>query len=300
MCYYNCEPSPFLSSKQRLFFIEKNICYDIISDIIGVYGFHKYNWRTNMKTRLKDKLDKGIPVIGTFSKITDPAIIEVMGFAGLDFAIIDMEHGPITVESAQNSVRAAELVGISPIIRVTSNDPEQILRCLDIGAEGVEVPQIRNANDAKLMASSSRFHPKGDRGVCRYVRSGRYSSMDRHEYFKMANERTITIAHLEGIEAINNLDEIMEVDGVDILFIGPYDLSQSVGVPGEVSNPLVLNQMEKVITRAKSAKKLVGTFADDVESAKRWLNAGIMYMAISVDVGIFYNACRNIVTSLAE
>ncbi len=253
-----------------------------------------------MKTLLRDKLDRGLPVIGTFSKITDPAVIEIMGLAGFDFAIIDMEHGPITVETAQNSVRAAELAGISPIIRVSSNDPVHILRCLDIGAEGVEVPQIRNADDARLMASSARFHPKGERGVCRYVRSARYSSMDRHEYFKMANERTITIAHLEGIESVKNLDEIMQVDGVDILFIGPYDLSQSVGVPGEVNNPLVLQQMEKVIAKAKSAGKLVGTFADDVESAKRWLKAGIMYVAISVDVGIFYNACKNIVTKLSE
>lgn len=253
-----------------------------------------------MKTLLKDKLDKGLSVIGAFVKITDPAVIEIMGLAGFDFAIIDMEHGPISFETAQNSIRAAELTGISPIIRASENDPVQILRCLDIGAEGVEVPQIRNAEDAKLMASSARFHPKGDRGVCRYVRAAAYSSMERQKYFKMANDRTVTIAHLEGIEAVNNLDEIMAVDGVDILFIGPYDLSQSVGVPGEVNNPLVIRQMEKVIEKAKSAGKLVGTFADDIESAKRWMDAGVKYIAISVDVGIFYNACRNIVTSLSK
>jgi 4-hydroxy-2-oxoheptanedioate aldolase len=253
-----------------------------------------------MKTRLREKLENGVPIIGSFVKITDPAIIEIMGLAGFDFAIIDMEHGPITVETAQNSVRAAELAGISPIIRVSSNDPVQILRCLDIGAEGVEVPQIGNAEDARIMVSAARFHPKGERGVCRYVRAAAYSSMDRHEYFKMANERTITIAHLEGIEAVKNLDEIMAVDGVDILFIGPYDLSQSVGVPGEVSHPLVLQQMEKVIEMAKLAGKLVGTFADDIQSAQRWMKAGVMYIAISVDVGIFYNACRNIVTSLSK
>ena len=94
--------------------------------------------------------------------------------------------------------------------------------------------------------------------------------------------------------------EIMAVDGVDILFIGPYDLSQSVGVPGEVNHPLVLQQMEKVIATAKSAGKLVGTFADDIQSAQRWMKAGVMYIAISVDVGIFYNACKDIVTSLSK
>jgi 4-hydroxy-2-oxoheptanedioate aldolase len=253
-----------------------------------------------MKNLLREKLDKGHSVIGSFVKITDPAVVEIMGLAGFDFAIIDMEHGPISVETAQNSIRAAELAGISPIIRVNENDPAQILRCLDIGAEGVEVPQIGNAEDAKAMASASRFHPRGDRGVCRYVRAARYSSMDRHKYFQMANERTVTIAHLEGLEAVKNLDEIMAVDGVDILFIGPYDLSQSVGVPGEVTHPLVLKQMEEIITRSKEAEKLVGTFADDVASARRWMEAGVMYVAISVDVGIFYEACKNIVTQLSK
>lgn len=253
-----------------------------------------------MKGHLREKLESGNPVIGSFVKITDPAIVEVMGKAGFDFAIIDMEHGPISVETAQNSIRAAELTGISPIIRVSRNDPVEILRCLDIGAEGVEVPQIRDAEDARTMVTAARFHPMGERGVCRYVRAASYSCMDRHEYFKMANEKTLTIAHLEGVVAVKNLDEIMAVDGVDVLFIGPYDLSQSIGVPGEVTHPLVLRQMEKVIAAARAAGKLVGTFADDIESAKRWMEAGVMYIAISVDVGIFYDACRNIVDCLSE
>jgi len=253
-----------------------------------------------MKDNLRTKLDKGIPVIGSFVKITDPAIVEIMGKAGMDFAIIDMEHGPINVQTAQNLIRAAEVSGISPIIRVGKNDPVEILRSLDIGAEGVEVPQIGDAEDAKVMVSAARYHPEGDRGVCRYVRAAGYSSMERHQYFQMANERTITIAHLEGVRAIQNLDEIMAVKGLDILFIGPYDLSQSVGVPGEVSHPLVIKQMETVIASAKKAGKLLGTFADDIAAAKRWIDAGVMYMAISVDVGIFYNACKEIVKGLSK
>lgn len=253
-----------------------------------------------MKNNLRSKLGEGKPVIGSFVKITDPAVVEIMGRAGMDFAIIDMEHGPYNIQTAQNSIRAAEVVGISPIIRVGKNDPVDILRALDIGAEGVEVPQIGDAEDAKLMASASRYHPMGDRGVCRYVRAAGYSSIERHKYFETANQRTVTIAHLEGVKAIRNLDEIMAVEGLDILFIGPYDLSQSVGVPGDVTHPLVLKQMEEVIAKAKKAHKILGTFADDIAAAKRWMDAGVMYIAISVDVGIFYNACRNIVEGLSK
>ena len=253
-----------------------------------------------MESSLRKKLEEGRPVIGSFAKITDPAVVEIMGRAGFDFAIIDMEHGPLTFETAQNLIRAAEVACISPIIRVSENDPVLILRSLDIRAEGVEVPQIRNAEDASQMTSAARFFPMGDRGVCRYVRAAAYSSMDRQDYFRTANQRTITIAHLEGVEAVSNLDEIMSVDGLDILFIGPYDLSQSVGVPGEVNHPSVLKQMEKVIAAAKTAGKLVGTFADDVSAAKRWMDAGVMYIAISVDVGIFYDACKDIVARLSE
>ncbi|MBD3184560.1 aldolase [Candidatus Poribacteria bacterium] len=251
-----------------------------------------------MENHMKSKLKAGKTVIGSFLKITDPAVIEIMGRAGFDFGIIDMEHGPIGYETAQNLIRAAEVAGICPIIRVSENDPVCILRALDIGAQGVEVPQIRSAKDAKKTAESARYFPEGKRGVCRYVRAARYSSMERQEYFRKANESVLTIVHLEGIEAIENLDSIMSVDGVDILFIGPYDLSQSVGVPGQVSHPSVIEQMEKVITRAKDADKIVGTFADDISAAKRWLDVGVMYVAISVDVGILYDACRNMVTGL--
>ena len=247
---------------------------------------------------LKRTLEEGKNVFGPFMKFTDPAAVEIMGFAGFDFVIIDAEHGPISMQSAQNMIRAAETANITPIIRVSSNDEALILRALDIGAQGIEIPQINSKSQAIKAVKSVKYSPQGERGVCRYVRAANYSSMDKFKYFKSANEETMIIAHIEGVEGINNLDEILSVPGIDVIFIGPYDLSQSLGIPGEVNNPLVTEKMKEVVLKCKQNKIAVGTFADDIKTAKFWVSLGVQYMAFSVDVGILYDISKTIVNKL--
>ena len=250
------------------------------------------------KNNLKEALEEGKNVFGPFMKFTDPAAVEIMGFAGFDFVIIDAEHGPISIQSAQNMIRAAETANITPIIRVSSNDEALILRALDIGAQGIEIPQINSKSQAIKAVKSVKYSPQGERGVCRYVRATNYSSMDKFKYFKSANEETMIIAHIEGVEGINNLDEILSVPRIDVIFIGPYDLSQSLGIPGEVNNPLVTEKMKEVVLKCKQNKIAVGTFADDIETAKFWVLLGVQYMAFSVDVGILYDISKTIVNKL--
>jgi len=253
-----------------------------------------------IENSLKRILNEGEIALGPFLKFTDPAAVEIMGFAGFDFVIIDTEHGPISMQSAQNMIRAAETVNITPIIRVANNDESLILRALDIGAQGVEIPQINCKFDALRAVKSVKYSPQGERGVCRYVRAANYSSMDKFKYFKSANEETMIIAHIEGIEGINNLDEILSVPGIDVIFIGPYDLSQSLGIPGQVNHPLVTEKMKEVVSKCKINKVSVGTFADDIKTAKSWISLGVQYMAFSVDVGILYNASKNIVNEMKK
>lgn len=252
------------------------------------------------KNNLKEVLKEGKNVFGPFMKLTDPAVVEIMGFAGFNFVIIDTEHGPISIETAQNMIRAAESVNITPIIRVGSNDEALILRALDIGAQGIEIPQINSRSDALQAVKSVKYSPQGERGVCRYVRAANYSSMDKFKYFESANKETMIIAHIEGVEGINNLDEILSVSGIDVIFIGPYDLSQSLGIPGQVNNFLVVEKMKEVVLKCMQNKVAVGTFADDVETAKSWVSLGVQYMSFSVDVGILYNASKNIVGKLKK
>jgi 4-hydroxy-2-oxoheptanedioate aldolase len=252
------------------------------------------------KNYLKKALQDGKVVFGPFLKITDPAVVEIMGFSGFDFVIIDEEHGPISMERAQNMIRAAESVNITPVIRVGNNDEAVILRALDIGAQGIEIPQVNSKSDAVRAVKSVKYSPQGERGVCRYVRAANYSSMDKFEYFKSANDETMIIAHIEGVEGVNNLDEILSVPGIDVIFIGPYDLSQSLGIPGEVNHPLVTEKMQEVVSKCKENKVAVGTFADDVETAKSWVSLGVQYMSFSVDVGILYEASKKIIRQLKD
>ena len=204
-----------------------------------------------------------------------------------------MEHGPVSLETMQNNVRAAQIAGMLPIIRVRDHLPESVSQALDIGAGGVQIPQITSAEEAKAAVHAAKYYPEGERGVCRFVRAANYSSMERNIYFKGANE-TILILQLEGKEAIGNLDEILDVSGYDILFVGPYDLSQSLGVPGDVTNPLVIQQIQNIVIKARERNIIVGTFLDKLDDLDLWKKLGLQYFCYSVDIGIYYEACRDL------
>lgn len=242
----------------------------------------------------KKRLKAGEYVCGPFMKTGDPAFVEASGFAGFDFCILDMEHGPVSLENMQNNIRAAQISGLIPIVRVRDKSPESVSQPLDIGAFGIQVPQVSTPDEAREVLRYARFFPSGDRGVCRFVRAAGYSLKERKDYFREANE-TIVILQLEGTEAISNLDEILKVEGYDILFIGPYDLSQSLGVPGDTMNPIVVDAMKEIISKAVRKGVAVGTFVDSAETLEFWRAAGVQYLSYSVDVGIYAEACRTIV-----
>ena len=246
----------------------------------------------NFRQKLKDDF-----VLGVFSKTSDPAFIEIMGHSGIDFVIIDLEHSSNSVQTVQNLIRAAEVAKIFPVVRVKEDNSSIIGEVLDIGAGGIQVPQINDSEMAEEIIRLSRFSPEGMRGVCRFVRAADYSSMDRFRYFKVSNEAVI-ILQLEGEEAIRNIDGILDVPGADIIFVGPYDLSQSLGVPGEIDHPVVVEKMKEIVEKSIQKGAAVGTFVDTIENAEKWRELGVKYISYSVDVGIFYEKCVEIVQKI--
>lgn len=252
--------------------------------------------KTELLRKFKNKLAEE-PVIGIFSKTSDPGIIEVLGISGFDFVILDMEHGPNDYKCIENLVRAAENSSLAPIIRVAENNPGLIGKALDTGAIGVQIPNISSSEDAINAVAAARFHPHGNRGVCRFVRNADYGSVVTSQYFDSSNE-CIVCLQIEGKEAIDCLDEILMIEGIDILFIGPYDLSQSLGIPGDIQNKLIWTSIGIIAEKAKRKNITLGIFLDDINKKENLMNNGINYIAYSVDMEVIRDCCTEIVRML--
>lgn len=246
----------------------------------------------SFKNKIKEKA-----VWGCFSKTTDSSFVEAMAIAGADFVILDMEHGPITTETLKSHIMSLKATQTLAIVRVEGADSKTIGKALDLGADGVQVPSVSNAEEAKKALMLAKFFPDGQRGVCRFVRAADYSDKDRATYFSEANQN-LMIIQLEGQEGLNNFEEIVSLKGIDIIFIGPYDLSQSLGVPGQIEHPLVTTKIEEMIGLANKNNVTLGTFCDTPSQLKKWNNLGISYLAYSVDVGIFKDAIQQIGNNL--
>lgn len=253
--------------------------------------------QSSLLNNFKAKLKAGKPVFGPFIETIDPAFIEISGYAGFDFVIIDMEHGPASLSQVQNLASAAVLANVVPIVRTANASETAIHQPLDLGVLGVEIPMISDSETARECVKAARFYPEGERGLCRFIRAANYSSMARDEYIKTANENLV-ILQLEGKEALDDLDNILKVEGVDIFFIGPYDLSQSLGVPGQVTHPKVIETVNFIVKKALEVGAVVGSFADTLEAAARWKKEGIQYISYSHDVGLYTDVCRQLVRDL--
>jgi 4-hydroxy-2-oxoheptanedioate aldolase len=273
--------------------------YDRTRTGIGVHSSEQERSLVR-ENALKLKLRRGEVAIGLFAISPYPAMVEVAGLAGFDFCILDMEHGSLDALAAEDLCRAADAVGLTSIVRVRKNDGPQIQRAMDIGSGGVQVPQIETRDDAEAVVSRAKYTPLGARGLSYYTRAAAYNTTDKAGVLDRLNDEQLVIIHVEGVRGIENLDEIVRVPGIDVVFLGPYDLSQSLGIPGQVDSPRVTGLMADACRRIRSAGKVVGTFADDATAGRRWAEAGVQYVAIGVDVHLYFRACREIVSEMRE
>ncbi|RYZ49135.1 MAG: aldolase [Sphingobacteriales bacterium] len=238
-------------------------------------------------------------MIGIFSKTTDSNFVEAAGEAGLDFIILDQEHGLASQEMLHNHSRAAKIAGMKAIVRVKGVDANAIGAALDAGADGVQVPNISTVEQVHAVIQAARFFPLGMRGVCRFVRAAQFGKKDKEQYFSGANQATLVL-QVEGKEGIEKLDDILKIDGYDVLFIGPYDLSQSLGIPGQVDHPMMLELLDDIAAKAAKAGKKLGTFVDTPKMGRLLSAKGFDYLAYSVDVSIFREACATIISNLND
>ena len=233
------------------------------------------------KTKTKLKTDE--TVYGCFVRYPDAGLIELLGYLGWDFLIFDGEHGPIQPHDCEHMVRAAELSGVTPIVRVTSNQAPVILRFMDTGAQGAQVPNVNSAVEAKAAVQSVKYHPQGTRGLAGTRAAGYGQTIPLTEYVQQANEETLVIIHIETAEAVEQHAEIVNVEGVDVVFVGPTDLSQSLGYPGQLQHPTVQAAIERVIVAVAGARPVLGIFAGNPEAANKWRDRGARYIATSLE-----------------
>lgn len=249
---------------------------------------------------IKKKIREGGAVFGTFAVSSEASFVEMIGYAGLDFAIIDTEHSPNTMEQVVNMVRAADVSGALPIVRVTKNSPELILRALDAGAGGILVPQVNTAREATAAVRAARYAPEGDRGLAGVVRAAQYGFFALPDYVKAANRESLIITQVEHVDAVANLDEILAVEGLDGIFIGPADLSQSMGCAGQFQNPALRKTIHEVIEKTRRTDKWAGLFCLNAEDAKYWQAAGAQLLTIGTEGMIFAGALRQLVKDITQ
>jgi 4-hydroxy-2-oxoheptanedioate aldolase len=245
--------------------------------------------RENM---LKRKLKEGKVCMGTFARLS-PASVEILGLTGWDFVVIDMEHGVYDFPALEHMLRAARSAGITGLVRIAEPRASYVMRALDTGAEGVQIPQIETAQQVKILMEAARYYPEGKRGLCSFVRAAGYSVTPPTEHIQTSNEEVLTVVHIEGAQVAEKIEEIITVPGIDVIFLGPWDLSQSLGVPGQVKHPSVVTVMEKVTEVCRKKGVAIGTFARDPEDARYWVDRGVQYIMHSTDAGILVQASKD-------
>lgn len=241
--------------------------------------------------KFKAAMDSDKGALGPFMIGTDPAYVEAAGYAGYDFVLLDMEHGTTTFETLPNLIRAANVAGVCPVVRVPRGSEIWIDQALDVGAGAVLVPQIDTAEQARAVVAAAKFSPVGSRGTCRFVRSAGFGGIPGSEYFAKAQD-TVVIIQAEGKKAVENLDEILSVPGIDVVFVGPYDLSASLGLVGQIDHPDVIACIKEIIAKASAKGVKLGCFADTVEGGKRWRDLGVKFIGYACDTYIFMQAAK--------
>ena len=232
------------------------------------------------KNTLKQKLNAGKTAIGPFVGLPSPGMVETMGWMGFDFVVIDCEHGPMDYETAEHMIRAAELSGTTPILRIGLNEQQHIQRYLEAGAAGVMIPLINTADDAKKVVDAVKYPPIGKRGAFA-GRSANFGLQAMAEYIKEANEETFISFQIETPEGIENRDEIIATEHADAIFLGPGDLSVNFGIPGDTMNPKVLDTIDSLVTSIHDAGKHAGTLGVTIEQTLYWHERGVRWIVNS-------------------
>lgn len=252
--------------------------------------------------KLKEKLKNREKPLGLFFDTSSVTIMECLGRCGFDFAIIDNEHSPIEAESSADYIRAAELVGITPLCRVRDTSRPAVLKLLDVGAQGLIVPCVHSVEQVKDIIKYAKYYPIGERGFCPTRKDGWGFDIPGGVPATMAhfNDETLLIPQCETVGALEHIEEIAALEGVDGIFVGPYDLSISMGIPGEFDKPEFQAAIDRIVKAVHDAGKFCVFFAGSTDAVVAGFKRGFDGMAYSLDAAIIIEALREKVDTIRK
>lgn len=247
---------------------------------------------------LKEKLRANQLTLGSWITLSHPAIAEIMANAGFDWVTVDLEHSVITLDQAEALIRTLRLSGIPALVRVSANDATQIKRVMDSGASGIIVPMVNTKKEAERAVAAVYYAPEGERGVG-LARAQEYGA-GFHSYRKWLVEEAVVVVQIEHQRAVANIDEILSVEGIDAFFVGPYDLSASMGIPGDFENEAMIRHMEHLLDVSEQVRIPAGIHVvePDMMQAQKMIQRGFRFVAYSLDTRMIDYQCRQALEEL--
>jgi 4-hydroxy-2-oxoheptanedioate aldolase len=241
-------------------------------------------------SKIKAKLKRGQPVVLVTQHLTDPSISEMTSLMGFDAIWLDLEHHGYSLETAQTLMRAARVGGSDVMVRPAKGEFMQIGRILESGAQGILYPRCDNAAEAREVVAWSKFAPLGRRGFDGGNPDSPYGSMPMADYVKAANEQTFVAIQIEEPSVLEHARAIAEVEGVDVLFLGPADFSILAGIPGQLDHPIIQDAMRRIDAAARAAGKHWGTVSSSTERTRQLLELGARFICQGCDIVMIKNA----------
>lgn len=249
---------------------------------------------------LKMKLRGDKPVIGTWSIISSPIVVEILAMSGFDFLILDMEHGIYDQTALDSCIRACESEDCSPIVRVPGINPSAAQWALDMGAHGIVVPQVTDAASAMMAVGMTKFAPAGTRGYNPFTRMAGYEAPDSNQEGKLRNDFGLSSIIVENRTALDDLDAILAIENLDMVYVGVYDLSVALGYQGDTKHLGVDNVLEQTVAKIRSAGKVAGMMVRNKEDVKKAVDLGARFLVYSVDTFILREAAKSVVADFAQ
>lgn len=253
-----------------------------------------------MINSLKYKMENSKKTLGIFFELGSELAIECLPYTGLDFFIIDQEHGPFDIGETLGFLRAAEGTELTPLVRVKDISRPSVLKNLDIGAKGLIIPNVETVEEVKKLIEWAKYTPLGKRGFF-MARPSAYGNkeyaLDMDNYFKVSNRETLLIPQCETLGALNNIEEITALQGVDGIFIGPFDLSIAMGIPAQFSDLEFQNALKRILKACKDNDKFCFIFAPDNKTGQKYMDAGYDAVAVGTDASHYIKAFKDLVQS---